>query len=265
MTSGKLPLSVPIITFNEEENLRRCLESVTGLAAEIVVVDSGSTDGTRAVAESFGAKWQHQDWLGFRDQKNVALDTCTQPWVLALDADEELSPELRASIGAFFEKGGGSERFQGGYCSRKVWFLGRWITHGDWYPDHKLRLFKRDSAKWGGSPEHDKIDLQGNSVKLVGELHHYSFPSINRYIEKINVFSDAYLERQIAAGNKWSLSHNLFRPLWRFIRCYFLRRGFLDGFPGFWIATAIAFQAFVRHSRTYEFERRGNHSAEDKV
>ncbi|MGK0190615.1 MAG: glycosyltransferase involved in cell wall biosynthesis [Verrucomicrobiales bacterium] len=247
------PLSIPVITCNEEENLKRCLASVASLDAEIIVVDSGSTDGTRSVADSFGARWSTQEWLGFRDQKNVALGLCTQPWVLALDADEEVSPELMRSIIKFFEDGN-AERYVGGYCARKVWFLGRWITHGDWYPDHKLRLFRRDAGTWGGSPEHDKIELNGARLKLAGDLHHYSFPSINRYIEKINVFSDVYLERQLATGKNWSLAHNLFRPFWRFIRCYFIRRGFLDGFPGLWIAMGIAFQAFVRHSRTYEVE-----------
>ena len=255
MKDSRLPVSASVVTCNEEVNLRRCLESVAGLVSEIVVVDSGSTDGTQAVAESFGVRWFLQDWLGFRDQKNVALEHCTQPWVLALDADEELSPELRESIRRFFDSGA-SECHAGAYCARKVWFLGRWILHGDWYPDHKLRLFRRDCGRWGASPEHDKIELKGTRFKLAGDLHHYSFPSINRYVEKINVFSDVYLERQIARGRKWSLMQNLFRPPWRFFRCYFLRRGFLDGFPGLWIATGIAFQAFVRHSRTYEHEHK---------
>ncbi|MCB1099789.1 MAG: glycosyltransferase family 2 protein [Verrucomicrobiae bacterium] len=252
-----LPLSIPVITCNEEENLKRCLASVSTIAAEIIVVDSGSKDGTQAVAESFGAQWKTQKWLGFRDQKNVALELCTQPWVLALDADEELSPELLDSIKRFFQDGS-AEKYSGGYCARKVWFLGRWITHGDWYPDYKLRLFRHDAGRWGGSPEHDKIELTGERLKLAGDLHHYSFPSMNRYIEKINVFSDVYLERQLAAGKKWSLPQNLFRPLWRFVRCYVIRMGFLDGFPGLWIAVGIAFQAFVRHSRTYEAEHRSD-------
>lgn len=249
--NAALPLSISVITCNEEENLRRCLASVAGLGAEIVVVDSGSTDGTRAVAEAFGAKWHEQPWLGFRDQKNVALRFCTQPWVLALDADEEVSAALRASILKFFHDGS-AEAHAGATCARKVWFLGRWIRHGDWYPDVKLRLFRREAGIWGGSPEHDRIELRGKCLRLSGDLHHFSFPSMNRYIEKINVFSDVYLERQLAEGRKWSLLQNLFRPFWRFFRCYVVRRGFLDGFPGLWIAVGIAFQAFVRHSRTYE-------------
>ena len=249
-----LPLSISIIACNEEANIARCLRSAAGLAEEIIVVDSGSKDRTREIAAEHGAQVVHQDWLGHRDQKNVALKLCTRPWVLALDCDEELSPELRASIEAFF-RDGSSERYDGAEWNRKVWFMGRWITHGDWYPDRKLRLFKREQAKWGGSPEHDYIELDGSSTRLAGDLHHFSFPSINRYIEKINVFSDVFLQRQKAENRSWSLLTNIFRPWWRFFRAYILRRGFMDGFPGLWIATATAFSAFVRYSRKYEDER----------
>lgn len=248
-----LPLSISIISCNEESNISRCLKSAADLAGEIVVVDSGSKDRTKEIAESYGARVSHQDWLGHRDQKNIALGLCTQPWVLALDCDEELSPELRQSIIDFFGKGR-SNTFDGAECNRKVWFLGRWITHGDWYPDRKLRLFKREKARWGGSPEHDYIELQGPTLRLDGDLHHFSFPSMNRYIEKINVFADVFLERQKSAGKRWSLLTTITRPLWRFFRAYILRRGFMDGFPGLWIATATAFSAFIRYSRKYEDE-----------
>jgi glycosyltransferase involved in cell wall biosynthesis len=252
---NSFPLSLSIIAHNEEANIGRCLQSAAGLAQEIIVVDSGSTDRTKEIAESFGARVTHQNWLGHRDQKNVALGLCTQPWVLALDCDEELSPDLRQSIERFFREGEAG-RFDGAECNRKVWFLGRWITHGDWYPDRKLRLFRREKAKWAGSPEHDFIELEGNTVRLAGDLHHYSFPSMSRYVEKINTFSDIFLERQKAEGKRWSLPANVFRPWWRFFRAYVLRRGFLDGFPGFWIAVSTAYFTFVRYSRKYEDEVR---------
>ena len=238
-------------------NLARCLRSAAGLAQQIIVVDSGSADRTREIAESFGAAVTHQDWLGHRDQKNVALGLCTQPWVLALDCDEELSPQLRRSIEEFFNHGL-TERFDGAECSRKVWFLGRWITHGDWYPDRKLRLFRRGKAAWSGSPEHDFVELDGPVFRLAGDLHHYSFPSMRRYVEKINTFSDVFLARQKAEGRRWSLWANVSRPLWRFFRAYFLRRGFLDGFPGLWIAVSTAYFAFVRYSRKFEDEASKN-------
>ena len=254
------PISVPVVTFNEERNLGRCLASVRDWVDEIVVVDSGSRDGTKAIAGRFDARFEHQDWLGYRDQKNVALRHCNRPWVLALDADEEVSDELRGSIFRFFAPGGAHEAMAGASCNRRTWFIDRWILHGDWYPDRKLRLFRRESGVWAGSPEHDFIELQGRSTHLQGDLLHHSFPDMNSFVGKINGFSDVYLERMIADGRRWSLAANVFRPWWRFFRGYILRRGFVDGFPGLWIATGVAFQTFVRHSRLYEHRRAGEKS-----
>jgi len=245
-----LPLSVAIISYNEEHNLPRCLKSVIDLAQEIVIVDSGSTDTTRAIAEQFGALVKHQVWLGYRDQKNKALEYCTQPWVLALDCDEELSSDLQQSLRDFFATGA-CDHFEGACFNRKTWFLGRWITHGDWYPDTKLRLFRREKGKWI-EPIHETVALKGPTTKLGGDLLHYSFPSINTYIDKINPFADEFFKKQQQRGSSWSLMAVLLRPLWRFFRAYVLRRGFLDGFPGFWIARATAFSVFVRYSRSYE-------------
>ena len=245
-----LPLSIAIISYNEEQNLQRCLNSVADLAQEIVVVDSGSIDKTLQVAESFGAIIKQQSWLGYRDQKNMALDLCSQPWILALDCDEELSAELKQSLVAFFEKGD-SHRFEGACFHRRTLFLGRWIRHGDWYPDTQLRLFRREKGRWS-QPIHEAILLQGKKMLLAGDLLHYSFPSMNAYISKINPFADEFVKKQLQAGKSWSLAATIMRPLWRFFRGYVLRRGFLDGFPGLWIAVATAFSAFVRYSRLYE-------------
>lgn len=251
-----LPLSLSIISMNEEANLRHCLASAADLAAEIVVVDSGSTDKTCDIAREFGARVQHQDWLGHRDQKNVALGLCTQPWVLALDCDEEVTPELRASILRFFESGD-CERYDGAWMSRLTFFLGTWIRHGDWYPDRKLRVFKREKAKWGGSPEHDKIVLDGDgpTTQLSGDLRHYSFKDISHYLHKHVHYSDVFLQRERDARKRFSLFKVIARPAWRFFRAYILRLGFLDGFPGLWIAGATAFFAFVRYSRTFEDQK----------
>ncbi len=246
------PLSISVITRNEAANLDRCLASVTGLAVEIVVLDSGSTDATAEIAARHGVRWHHQAWLGYRDQKQAALQLCTQPWVLSLDADEEVSPAMRQDIQTFFATDADSH--DGAEFPRKVWFLGRWITHGDWYPDRKLRLVRRDRAKWAGSIEHDKLEVPGPVKICHGDLHHFSFPTMARYVEKINIFADEYLKRQLAAGKRWSLTETLFRPAWRFVRAYVLRRGFLDGFPGLWIAWSTAYQTFVRYSRLYEHQ-----------
>ena len=248
-----LPLSLAVISFNEERRIGKCFRSVEGLVREIIVVDSGSSDATAAVSEAVGARVIHQPWLGHCAQKQTALDHCTQPWVLMLDCDEELSTELRQSMLEFFQSGE-SAWFQGGRFNRKVLFLGRWITHGDWYPDRQLRLIQRDKARIGGKDPHDKVLLEGRVRQLRGDLLHDSFPTIASYLAKIVPYSDDFLERQQKEGRCWSLAANLLRPLWRFFRSYILRFGFLDGFPGFWIAYATAFSVFIRYSRKYEDE-----------
>ncbi len=249
----KLPLSVFVVTLNEEANLRRCLAGVADLATEIIIADSGSTDGTRAVADSFGAAWHERAWTGFADQKNFALSKCTQPWVLCLDADEEVSPELLEQIRDLLHRD--PAEVSGAHFPRLSRFLGRWIRHGDWYPDRQLRLFRRERGRFAGEAGHDHAEVDGEVIGLSGDLLHYSYPTINSYIDKLNGFSDAFAADRAARGKRWSLLGNLLRPPWRFFRGYILRRGFLDGFPGFWIAKATAFSTFLRHSRLYEAER----------
>ena len=247
------PVSLAVTSLNEASRIGKCLANVRGLVREIVVVDSGSTDGTVALAEAAGARIITQPWLGHSAQKQVALDHCTQPWVLLLDCDEELSEKLLASMLRFF-RSGDAEWFDGCRFNRKVCFLGRWITHGDWYPDAKLRLVRREKAAMGGNAAHDTVLVKGSVKHLRGDLLHDSFPTIQSYLNKIGPFADEFVERQKLQGKSWSLSANLLRPLWRFIRAYLLRLGFLDGFPGFWIAYATAFSVFVRYSRKYEEE-----------
>jgi glycosyltransferase involved in cell wall biosynthesis len=250
-----LPLSMFVVTLDEEANLRRCLGSLEGMASEIVVVDSGSSDGTRGVAEEYGAVWLEHEWSGFRDQKRFALEQCTQPWVMYLDADEELSEELRGFILEFLAKDGAGA--DAASFSRLTFFLGRWIRHGDWYPDVKDRLFRREKGRLEGDGGHEYLVLEGGGEirRLEGDLLHYSYPTTNDYLRKIVIFSDEHLRSELEKGKRWSLAGNFFRPWWRFFRSYVLRLGFLDGYPGFWVAVATGFGAFVRHSRLYEHER----------
>lgn len=246
-----LPISVAMIAHNEAHNLPKSLGSVHGWVTEIVLVVNDCTDDTVAVAESFGARVVAHPWSCRRDQKNVALDLTTQPWVLALDADEAVCEILRESIVEFLEHP--SQMVNGAFFARKTWFLGRWITHGEWYPDYSLRLIRRGHARWGGSPEHDKIELDGKPVKLRGDLLHHSFPDINTNLRKITIFADANLKERIREGRvRWSLLETLFRPTWRFFRSYVIRGGFLDGYPGFFIAWSTAFAVFIKYSRLYE-------------
>jgi len=240
-----------MISGAEAHRIGKALASVAEWTSEIVVVlNEEVSDGTEGLAVSFGAKIHRHRWQGFREQKNLLLGYAGFPWVLALDADEEVSAELRESILRFFERD--QERFAGAGFARKVWFMGRWITHGDWYPDRVLRLFRRDQGKWAGSPEHCAVEVRGESTTLAGELLHFSNPNISSYVGKINYFADVYLQRQLAEKTRWSAAGVIFRAAWRFVRAYFFRLGFLDGYPGFFIAASTAYSTLVRHSRLFE-------------
>jgi glycosyltransferase involved in cell wall biosynthesis len=256
-----LPLSVIIVARNEAANLPRCLASVQGWTAEVVVALNGTTDASGELAAAVGARVVDLPWKGFRDTKNGALELSTSPWALCLDADEAVSPQLRQALGAFLLSPAAAEA-AGARFPRKVWFLGRWITHGDWYPDFSLRLVKVGRGRWGGDVHvHEKMVCEGPVVTLVGDLHHFSFPSIASHIGKITPFADLFLRQAEDRGAHFSLAAAVVRPAWRFIRAYILRRGFLDGFPGLYIAWATSFATFVRYSRLYENQLDGQRTS----
>lgn len=249
-----LPISVVVVARNEAHNLPRCLCSVRDWVHDMVVVLNDTTDDSELVARGLGARVERVPWRGYRDTKNAALGFATQPWVLSLDADEEVSLELRAAVTRFFS-GSDHTRFVAARFPRKVWFIDRWITHGDWYPDHSLRLFQRGHARWGGDEfVHERVECDGPVATLAADLHHYSFPSLSHHVLKISPFADLFVRQQQARGRRFSLPAAIVRPWWRFFRGYVLKRGFLDGYPGFYIACANSFAAFVRQSRLYEAE-----------
>lgn len=251
-----LPLSVVVVAKNEAQNLPRCLASVQGWVAEIVVVLNDTTDTSPAIAKRFGASVHVMGWRGYRDTKNAAAALAAWDWILSLDADEEVSPALRAQLERFFARTD-REQFAAARFPRKVWFIDRWITHGDWYPDYSTRLFHRARARWGGDEfVHEKIECDGPLATLRGDLHHYSFPTLASHVAKINSFADLFVRQQQAKDTTFSLTAAVVRPFWRFFRGYVIKLGLLDGFPGFYIAWATAFGAFVRYSRLYESERK---------
>jgi glycosyltransferase involved in cell wall biosynthesis len=257
-----LPISVVVVARNEAHNLPRCLASVGGWCADLVVALNDTRDDSERVARAAGARVQALEWQGYRDTKNAALALARHDWVLSLDADEEVSPALRETIIAFFARPD-REQFAGARFPRKVWFIDRWITHGDWYPDLSLRFFHRRRAHWGGDAfVHEKVDHDGPVVTLRGDLHHYSFPTLSSHVAKINPFADLFVQQQRARQGRFSLASAVLRPGWRFFRAYVLRRGFLDGFPGFYIAWATAFGAFVRYSRLFEAEHQSRPTEE---
>ena len=261
MSTNLSPISVVIVARNEEANLPRCLYSVVGWVSEVIVALNNTTDRSAVLAKAAGARVEILPWRGFRDSKNEAIQFAQQPWILCLDADEEVSLDLKNAIQHFISSPQAST-FSGARFPRKVWFIDRWITHGDWYPDLSLRLLKKGKAKWGGDAiVHEKVICEGAVKTISGDLHHYSFPTLSSHVTKIVPFADFYVQQQKAKGKTFSLIAALTRAPWRFFRAYIIRLGFLDGYPGLYIAVANAFGVFVRQSRLFEEQ----HKADPKV
>lgn len=242
------PLSVVIITLNEEKNIGRCLESVLAVADEIVVVDSLSTDATKRICAEFGVRFIEQPFLGYIEQKNFALTKASHPFVLSLDADEALSPELASSILQEKAKGFAADGYT---MNRLSWFCDRWIRHGSWYPDRKLRLVRGSSASWGGTNPHDRLMLAGGAQTrhLSGDLLHYTYHSLEEYIAQGNRFTTIAAKAMQAQGKRATWWNLVWNPFMAFVKSYFLRAGFLDGFHGYLIARQSASQTLFKYAK----------------
>jgi glycosyltransferase involved in cell wall biosynthesis len=243
--SSRLAISVAIITLNEEDNLPRCLESVRELASEIVVIDSGSVDSTAQVARRFGALFETHPWQGHVGQKNIALQRCTQPWVLCLDADEAVSPELAAALRDLFAKGQPAE--QGFLINRFNFYLGRWIRHA-WYPEWRLRLVRRTLARWGGLDPHDKLEVSGTTSRLKGNLLHYPFCSVRDHLETELKYARIMAESYAKSGRVWRWYHAIFSPWLAFFKSLMLKSGWRDGWRGWLIASAKWLNSFAKYA-----------------
>jgi len=246
-------LSVVIITLNEEANLRRCIESVAGLADEVLVVDSHSTDNTIALAEQLGARVILQSFLGHREQKAFAIERAASDYVLSLDADEALSTALQAAVQAAKQ----TWTHDGYYVNRLNRLNGQWIRHGGWYPDRKMRLFDRRKYQMGGVNPHDRFDpVPGAATtRLRGDLLHYTNDDLASRITTINKFSGIAARAFHARGKRGSYWRLLLKPAGRFISEYLLRRGFLDGFYGYYIAKTSAQYVWLREAKLLELGR----------
>jgi glycosyltransferase involved in cell wall biosynthesis len=251
----KLPVSVCLIAGNEAQRIPRALASVAHWAAEIIVVlNADVNDGTDKIAEAHGARVFREPWKGHIAQKNSAAQKATQEWILGLDADEEVSPELCAEIQQLFARPDWQRPFAAFSFPRCTFYCDRWIRHGDWYPDRKTRLWRRGSATWGGIDPHDKLIVQGRVGRLRSDLRHFSHESINRQIQKLVPFSDDFVKHRRTAGRSVTFMDLAIRPWWRFFRAYVVRRGFLDGWPGYYIAWFNAFSAITRYAKVREAE-----------
>lgn len=248
-----VPLSVVIITFNEERNIGRCLDSVRGIADEVVVVDSFSTDKTEEICRKYGAIFVQHPFEGHIQQKNFALTQSSHTYVLSLDADEALSGELQKSVLA--AKGRwDADAYE---MARLTNYCGHWIRHSDWYPDRKIRLFDKRKARWGGENPHDRIDLEPGTVRrrIDGEILHYSYHSVSQHLRQLNYFTDIGARVAFEQGKKASLPVILFSPVTKFVKGYFIRLGFLDGYYGFVVCAISAFASFVKYVKLRQLYR----------
>lgn len=245
-------LSVILITKNEAANIRACIGSVAW-ADEIIVVDSGSTDGTVAICKELGAQVHEHDWPGFGVQKNRALGYVTKDWVLSLDADERVTPELRAEIEAILKAGQPQDSY---LVPRLSNYCGRFMYHSGWYPDLLPRLFRRGKARFSDDLVHERLIVEGKSGKLKGLLLHYAFDGMEEVLHKVNRYSTAGAAMLHKRGRGASLTGAVVRGLWSFFRTYFLRGGILDGREGFMLAVSNAEGTYYRYLKLMLLNRK---------
>jgi len=258
----RVTLSVVLITQNEEGNLPRTLESVMPLVrdgeGEIIVVDSGSTDRTVEIAQSFGAKVFVEAWKGFAAQKNSAMDKASMDWVLQLDADERLEPELTSEMEIALKGSAtvGGLTVNGFWIPRKNFFLGRWIRHGGFYPDPKLRLIRRGAGRFEEYGAHPTIKVNGPTGKLSNALLHDAYPTLRGYIDHMNSYSSMGAEVALAKGHRrFSVGNIVIRPLLTFVYNYFIRLGFLDGREGLLLHLYHSAYVSWKYAKAWELSR----------
>jgi len=240
-----IKLSAVIITYNEEEHLEKCLNSLLDVADEIVVVDSFSTDNTKTICEKFKVKFVQHAFEGYIEQKNFALSLAKYDYILSLDGDEALSDQLKASI----QNTKNNWVFDGYYCNRLNNYCRQWIKHSDWYPDKKLRLFKKGSGEWKGINPHDRYTLKTGlkAGKLKGDLLHWIYRDYKEHNQKVEKFSTIAAQAYFDLGIKSSIFKIIFRPTWAFFKAYVLRLGFLDGLNGYIICVQTFNVTFLKY------------------
>ena len=252
-----MKISFCLITLNEEENLSRCLCSCADLADEILIVDSGSTDGTARISADFGARFVHQDWLGYVGQKNKVLSLAQNEWVFSLDADEELSPALRDEIRALKQSAPTGD-ISGFSMPRCVLYEGHWIRHGDWYPDRLTRLFRRQRVKFAGGRVHERLEISGVVTPLRGDLHHYSFRDAADHRARGDRYAKLWAQDKHEAGKTSGALSPVLHGAFRWLRGYILRRGFLDGSQGWRIANISAHETALKYRLLRELNKRAH-------
>lgn len=245
-------ISACVISFNEEKKIARCLQSLTW-CDEIVLMDSFSTDRTLEIAKQYTNKIYQQEWLGYVSQRNLVREKASHPWILYVDADEEISPTLRNEIQKELSN---PSKYVGYEFPRIVYFLGKWIRHGEWYPDVKLRLFKSEFGRTEGTEPHDKVVVHGPVKRLKGPVYHYTYGEISDQLNTLNRFSSISAQQRFVQDKRYIWIDLILHPFFRFVKGYFLKGGILDGAHGFIIAVACSFASFAKYAKHWELIRR---------
>ncbi len=252
---GRAPVSVCLLACDEERELERALASVAWADEIVVVVDAKSRDGSESVARRLATRVERRAYAGDVDQKRHAVSLARHDWVFVLDPDEVVTQALAGAVRAALERGdGGPDAYR---INRATHHLGRWIRHGDFYPDWKLRLFRRSRARFVGRDPHGRVEVEGSVERLPGHLHHFSYRDLADQIARIQFFSGQAAEALVREGRRFRIRDLVLRPPARWLRCYVQRRGFLDGVPGFVIAGASAFYVFLKYAKLWEATRSG--------
>lgn len=246
-----ISLSGVIITYNEEQKISECLDSIKDIVDEIIVVDSYSTDKTKSICANYNVKFVEQKFLGYGKQKNFALQQASFDHIVSLDADESLSDTLADSIKQLKT----SWKEDGYYCNRRNFFCGQWINYSDWYPNKKLRVFDRRKAQWDNEDIHENIKFNSEKAKigqLKGDILHNTYQSYSEFNKKTEYFSSISAKVYYDKNRSAPIWRILFNPTWAFFKAYFLRFGFLDGFNGFMICYQTAHMTFLKYSKLRE-------------
>lgn len=246
-------LSVCVLACNEEQQLPRCLDSVAWADELVVLVDAKSRDGSEKIARERAQRVEVRPYAGDVEQKRQCTELASHDWVMILDPDEVMSPELAAELRAALAQTSGD--CDGYELNRVTFHLGRWLRHGDFHPDWKLRVFRRSRARFEGLDPHGRVVVEGKQLRLQGDLQHYSYRDLADQVERIQFFSSEAAAAMHAAGRRLRWHDLVLRPPARFLRGYLLKRGFLDGVPGFVVAAASAFHVFLKYAKLWELER----------
>ena len=248
-----LPLSVYMITLNNAATIDKALVSLDGWVDQVVVVDSDSTDGTPEIVQRHEVSYHRFMTKSQREKYQYAQDLCVSPWVLFIDADEWLTPEIKQEIGAVVRS---NSKYDGFVVERKNFYLGKLIRHGGWYPDHEIRLYKKDRGRWEGGL-HAKVAVHGKVGKLKNYYLHTPYTDISHQIKTVDRYSETFAQDLVETGRSFHLANMIFRPIYRFLRDYLFKGGFLDGIPGLIIVASTMYYVFMKHAKLWEIRERG--------